>query len=44
MVWLMTIVMWLTSSGFGAVLLGAVLLEIAVLIVAFGTKNKGDSP
>lgn len=42
MVWLMTTVMWLTSSGFGMVLLGAILLEICVLIVAFSTKNKDN--
>lgn len=42
MVWLMTIVMWLTSSGFGMVLLGAILLEICVLIVVFSTKNKDN--
>ena len=45
MVWAATIWIWLTSSGFGivlvgAVLVGAVLLEIVILIAAFSTKKK----
>lgn len=42
MVWLATIAMWITSSGFGMALIGAILLEICILIVAFSTQNKGD--
>lgn len=42
MVWIATIWIWLTSSSFGMVLLGAILLEILVLIVAFSGKNKDN--
>lgn len=41
-VWIATIWIWLTSSSFGIVLLGAILLEILVLIVAFSNKNKDN--
>ena len=39
MVWAATIWIWLTSSGFGIMLVGAVLLEIVILIAAFNTKK-----
>ena len=39
MVWAATIWMWLTSDSFGIMLVGAVLLEIAILIAAFSTKK-----
>ena len=39
MVWAATIWMWLTSDGFGIMLVGAVLLEIVILIAAFNTKK-----
>ena len=39
MVWSATIWMWLTSDGFGIMLVGAVLLEIVILIAAFNTKK-----
>lgn len=42
MVWLMTILMWITSSGFGMVLLGAILLEICILIAAFISKSNDN--
>lgn len=42
MVWLMTILMWITSSGFGMVLLGTILLEICILIAAFSSKSKDN--